>query len=245
MCFLESTPCTLDNSDQLPLRTLRSDNGGEYLSNNFKAFLAEHGIKHELTVTYTPQQNGVAERMNRTLLNLDRAMLHHNDVAKRFWPEAIATAVYVHNRVTSRALPPQKTPNHLWHGRTPDISHLRTFGCNCWYTIPKRKVRKLDPRAAQGLMMGYSKSSKGYKIWDITKEKFIVSRDVRFQESAPRRDSIPTEEIKNTSDFHFKIEVQLSVSETFADHEQRVSPNENHENVNPVVDANHLESEVG
>lgn len=91
------------------LKVLRSDNSGEYLSNEFKAYLAQHGIKHELTVAYTPQQNGVAERMNRTLLDLTRAMLHHKNIDKIFWAEALTTAVYIRNRVTSRALFPNLT----------------------------------------------------------------------------------------------------------------------------------------
>ena len=168
-----------ETSDPLKLKALRSDNGGEYLSNEFKDFLLMHGIKHELTVAYTPQQNGVAERMNRTLLDLTRAMLHHRDVDKCFWAEAIATAVYIRNRVTSRSLPSTTTPYHLWHGKAPEIGHLRVFGCTCWYTIPKRKTKKLDRRAAEGIMVGYSKLSKGYKIWDIEQKKFVVSRDVQ------------------------------------------------------------------
>ncbi len=71
------------------------------MSNNFKKYLSDHGIQHQLTLAYTPQQNGVAERMNRTLMNLVRSMLHHKRIDKRFWAEALATAVYVRNRVTS------------------------------------------------------------------------------------------------------------------------------------------------
>jgi len=113
------------------LKVLRSDNGGEYLSNTFKQYLSDEGIKHELTVPYTPQQNGTAERMNRTILDLTRSMLHHKNISKRFWGEAMATAVYVRNRVTSRSLPPKLTPYHLWYGTAPNISHLRIFGSPC------------------------------------------------------------------------------------------------------------------
>ena len=166
----------------IKLKILRSDNGGEYLSNEFKQFLSDHGIKHELTVSYTPQQNGVAERMNRTLLNLVRSLLYHKNIEKRFWAEAMATAVYVRNRVTSRALPANTTPHHIWHGTTPNLSHLRVFGSQCWYVVPKQKVKKLDPRAREAIMMGYSTQSKGYKFWDIESKKFVVSRDVKFIE---------------------------------------------------------------
>ncbi len=81
---------------------MRTDNGCEYLSNKFRAYLSENGIHHQLTVAYTPQQKSVAERMNRTLMNLVRSMLHHKSIEKKVWAEALATAVYVRNRVTSR-----------------------------------------------------------------------------------------------------------------------------------------------
>ena len=170
-------------AESTKLKILRSDNGGEYLSDKFRQYLDDSGIKHELTVAYTPQQNGVAERMNRTLLDLVRSMLHHHGIEKRFWAEALATAVYVRNRVTSRALGNNVTPHHLWHGQAPDLSHMRVFGARCWYVLPRAKVKKLDPRAREAVMMGYSAQSKGYKLWDVESKKFVVSRDVRFDES--------------------------------------------------------------
>ena len=173
-----------DNTDEtIKLKVLRSDNGGEYLSNNFKQYLKDNGIHQELTVAHTLQQNGVAERMNRTLFDLVRSMLHHKSIEKRFWAEALATAVYTRNRVTSRALPDNITPHHIWHGKTPDLSHMRVFGSKCWYIVPKKKVKKLDTRAREAVMMGYSKQSKGYKLWDIESEKFVISRDVKFDET--------------------------------------------------------------
>ena len=127
-------------SDSNRLKALRTDNGGEYLSNEFKKYLADHGIHHQLTVAYTPQQNGVAERMNRTLMNLVRSMLHHKSIDKRFWAEALATAVYVRNRVTSRGLPLNLTPHHIWMGCAPNLEHMRVFGYRCWYCWRKGEV---------------------------------------------------------------------------------------------------------
>ncbi len=149
------------------LKTLRTDNGGEYISHEFKSFLQEHGIQHQLTVAYTPQQNGVAERMNRTILDFVRSLLHTARLEKKFWAEALATAVYIRNRVFSQSLAKTVTPHHRWTGNSPDLSHLRIFGSKCWYIVPKSKVRKLDARSKAGVMVGYSSVSKGYKIWDI------------------------------------------------------------------------------
>ena len=185
------------------LKALRSDNGGEYLSNEFKEFLQENGIKHELTVVYSPQQNGIAERLNRTLLNLVRSMLYHHNIPKKFWAEALATAVYVRNRVTSRALPRNITPYYLWHGSKPDLSHLRVFGSKCWYVTPRAKLKKLDPRSQEAMMVGYSKQNKGYKLWNAKINRFVVSRDVKFAENLsfyPSRNETDIAEIQSTSE---------------------------------------------
>jgi len=229
-------------SFEAKLKVLRSDNGGEYLSNEFKAYLAQHGIKHELTVAYTPQQNGVAERMNRTLLDLTRAMLHHKNMDKIFWAEALTTAVYIRNRVTSRALSPNLTPHHLWHGKAPMLSNLRVFGSRCWYTIPRKKVKKLDHRAAEGMMCGYSKSSKGYKIWDLNKKKFVISRDVKFDES----DEEPISDPKPTATAFLDIEDDVvevgeesdtSSSDSSSDTEHEPENSENPEQIASTSDA--------
>ncbi len=110
------------------LKELRTENGGECLSNEFKKYLADQGIQHKLTVAYTPQQNGAAERMNRALMNLARSTLHHRGIDKRFWAEALATAVYDRDRVTSRGLPIDTTPHHIWMGCAPNLEHMRVFG---------------------------------------------------------------------------------------------------------------------
>ena len=167
------------------VKTIRTDNGGEYTSRAFQEYLDDHGISHQLTVPYTPQQNGVAERMNRTLIDLVRCMIHSENVPKHFWAEALNTAVYIRNRAPNKALPKDKTPFALWHSTIPDLSHLRVFGSKCWYVQPKSKLKKLDARSREALMMGYAQKSKGYKLWDIELKKMIISRDVKFCEIQP------------------------------------------------------------
>lgn len=164
------------------IKALRTDNGGEYISLKFKDYLEKHGIQHQLTVAYTPQQNGVAERMNRTLMDCARSMLHSANLEEQFWAEALATAVHIRNRVLSRSLPSNQTPFHRWMGKPPDFSYLRVFGSRCFYVTPKTKKKKLDARARPGIMLGYPSQSKGYKIWDVDSKKMIVSRDVQFLE---------------------------------------------------------------
>ena len=166
---------------------LRTDRGGEYLSTEFKSFLIENGTQHQMTAAYTPEQNGVAERLNRTWVNLVRSMLTHKKVTKGFWAEALANAVYVRNRVTSRAIPAKMTPYHLWMKSVPNVGHLRVFGSKCWYTLPNQNIQKLDALAKEAMSLGYAENSKAYKLWDSDLHKVIVSRDVTFDESSSGR----------------------------------------------------------
>ena len=184
------------------IKVLRTDNGGEYISAAFKSYLEQHGITHHTTIPYTPQQNGVAERMNRTLIDLVRSMLHAKNMDKKFWAEALNTAVYIRNRAISRALPDCTTPYQRWHGTKPDLSHCRVFGSKCFYVLPKNKVKKLDPRAREAIFVGYLENSKGYKLWDPDSRRCVMSRDVTFREeagSAPISIDVETKSSSDTS----------------------------------------------
>ena len=128
------------------VKSVRSDNGGEYVSKAFTKFCAEKGITQQMTNPYTPEQNGVSERLNRTIIEAVRSMLIHSNLPSKFWAEAVQTAVYVQNRVPTSAVR-NMTPYECWFGRKPDISNLRVFGCICYYHIPDEQRRKLDPKA--------------------------------------------------------------------------------------------------
>jgi len=137
------------------LKMLQSDNGGEYLSNAMKQFFEDRGILHRLTAPGNPFQNGVAERMNRTLLELVRSMLHDKNVPKEFWAEALQVACHVRNRVTTRGLSSSTTPFEVMFGSKPNLSYLRVFGSRCWYTLQGEKTNKLDARANEAMLIGY------------------------------------------------------------------------------------------
>ena len=110
-------------------------------------------------------------------------MLQSAKLDKKFWAEALATAVQIWNPVLSRSLPENETPFHGWMGKRPDFSYLRVFGSECYYVTPKNKRKKLDVRSRPGIMLGYPQLSRCYKIWDTQTNKVIVSRDVTFVES--------------------------------------------------------------
>lgn len=159
---------------------LRCDNGGEYISTDFRNFCKSKGIMLDYTVPYTPQQNGKAERMNRTLVEKGRAMIDESGVDKQFWGEAIRCATYILNRSPACSLP-DKTPAEIWLNRKPDVSNLRIFGSVAYSHIPKEFRHKFDTKTKKCLMVGYSPT--GYRLWDIDQNKIIVSRDVLFNEN--------------------------------------------------------------
>ena len=174
---------TTTNDAGRAIGTLRTDNGGEYLSSAFQNYLKEKGIRHELTVPHSPQQNGVSERMNRTLVESARSMIAHAGLSNIFWAEAISAAAYVRNRLPTTALKEGETPYERWYGRKPDVSHFRVFGCMAYAHVPDCERRKLDAKSKKMRFVGYSLTSKGYRLFDETNRKLYIRRDVEFNES--------------------------------------------------------------
>ncbi|XP_026395891.1 uncharacterized protein LOC113290509 [Papaver somniferum] len=164
------------------IKTLRSDRGGEYKSNEFADFCKKDGIKRKFTAAFTPQQNGVAERKNRTILNMVRSVLYTSGVPKNFWPEVVQWSVYVLNRSPTQSVI-NMTPIEAWSGEKPCVSHLRVFGCIAYAHVPDEKRKKLDDKGVKCVFLGYSDVSKAYKLFDPITEKIMTSRDVVFDET--------------------------------------------------------------
>jgi hypothetical protein len=129
---------------------LRTDNGREFLSNDFQAYLQHKGIRHELTTPYNPEHNSVIERDNHTVVECARSMLHHRSLPLEFWGEAVNTTFYILNSVSSRTLH-GVTPYTKWYGEPPDVSYFREFGSLCYGHIPKQIRQKLDSKARECL----------------------------------------------------------------------------------------------
>ena len=140
------------------------------------------GINREFTIKKTPEQNGVAERMNRTIQETMRSMLSESGLPKRFWAEALSTAIYLRNRSPTKAVIGM-TPLESWSGKKPNVEHLRVFGCLCYAHIPKDERKKLDSKAREAVFMGYGMERKGYRLYDMNLRKIFFSRDVLFNES--------------------------------------------------------------
>lgn len=216
-----------ENQTGKTIKCLRSDNGGEYINKKFEFELDKYGIVRQLSCPYSPQQNGVAERFNRTILDLTRAMLIDANTPKSFWAEAVNTACYIRNRCP---LDDGRTPEEIWTGRKPSVKHLRPFGCKAFAHIPKESRKKLDARATECIMLGYGGVSKGYRLWDLEKRSLIVSRDVVFVENEfplKERATIETIDYSDLSSESFAIEVQQDQSSDIQQPvEQQVQENE-------------------
>ena len=164
-----------------PIGTLRSDGGGEYVGRAFEQYLASKGIQHQLTIRYTPEQNGVAERYNRTICESARAMIAQSELPKRFWAEAVATAAYTRNRLPTKAT--QTTPHELWFKSKPDVSKFKVFGCSAYSHIPDQLRTKLDDKAERMVFVGYGTRCKGYRLYNPNTDEVVTRRDVVFDES--------------------------------------------------------------
>ncbi|KAK4401017.1 Retrovirus-related Pol polyprotein from transposon TNT 1-94 [Sesamum angolense] len=165
------------------IKVLRSDRGKEYNNSEFDKFCEEEGIEHQTTVSYNPQQNGVSERKNRTVMEMARSMLQEKHLPKAFWAEAVYTAVYLLNRCPTKAVQ-NMTPIEAWSGKKLSAKRLRVFGSICYVHIPTEKRHKLEEKTEKGIFLGYSTQSKGYRIYNLKTKKLIISRDVEFDEDA-------------------------------------------------------------
>ena len=177
---VRETLVMLENQCGHKVQRVRSDNGTEYLNNELGSFLRERGIVHETTAPYTPEQNGAAERLNRTLVERVRAMLSDARLEFDLWADAVITASYIRNR--SPAAGRDKTPYELFLGKVPDVSHMRVFGARAFVHVPKELRRKLEPVAREGVFIGYAPNSKAYRILMHDNDRVEVSRNVVFDE---------------------------------------------------------------
>lgn len=170
----------VEKQTERKLKVLRTDNGMEFCSGDFNSFCRKEGIVRHHTIPYTPQQNGVAERMNRTIISKARCMLSNSGLSRKFWAEAASTACHLINCSPSTAID-KKTPIEVWSGSPYDYSQLRVFGCTAYAHVDNGK---LEPRAIKCVFLGYGSGVKAYKLWNPDTQKAFFSRNVVFNESA-------------------------------------------------------------
>ncbi|PKU84173.1 Retrovirus-related Pol polyprotein from transposon TNT 1-94 [Dendrobium catenatum] len=171
----------IENLTSRKIKSIRTDGGGEYMSNKFTQFLQTNGITHQISCPHTPEQNGVAERKYRHIIETTRTILHRASLPYKFWPDAVLTSVYLINRMPASTTN-NYSPFELLHNQKPDYSHLRIFGCACYPLIPSSQRHKLQQTADCCVLLGYSDTYKGYKCLNINTNKTILSRHVKFDE---------------------------------------------------------------
>ena len=174
---------SLTRGSAIKVLGLHSDGGGEFISGLLEKVCQSRGIKQRWSAPHTPQQNGVAERSWRTILDAARAMVIGADLPKATWAEAMNTAVYILNRVPSAALEGD-TPFHRLFGRHANLEHLRVFGCRAYAQVYDQYRKKLDPKAWRGIMVGYDpQNPAAYRIFNPEKRTTSVTAHVTFDEA--------------------------------------------------------------
>ena len=171
------------------MKCFKSDNGGEFCSNEFDSFCSHNGIRRIKVVPRTPQENGVAERMNRTILERARSMRIHARFPLNLWADAINTTIYLINRGPSMALD-GGIPEEMWTGKKVNYSFLRVFGCEAFAHVDKENRNKLDAKSQKCYLIGYGVNDFGYRLWDVDNHKIIRSRDVVFNENNMYKDRL-------------------------------------------------------
>eukprot|EP00253_Pinus_taeda_P033936 PITA_33936 len=160
----------VENQTEKRIKVLRTDNGGEFCSKEFEEFCKKCGIARQRTTPYTPEQNGVAERMKKALMERARSMLSGVGLGQEFWAEAVETACYLVNRSPSSTLE-DKTPQEVWTGKKPSLSYLRVFGCDAYVYVPKEKRTKLDSKSKKSIFIGEVKYVIKYEVQPKEPEK--------------------------------------------------------------------------
>ncbi|GJT21503.1 putative ribonuclease H-like domain-containing protein [Tanacetum coccineum] len=174
----------IENLVDKKVKIIRCDNGTEFKNRVMNEFCEKKGIKREFSVARTPQQNGVAERRNRTLIEAARTMLADSKLPTTFWAEAVNTACYVQNRVII-VKPHNKTPYELFRGRTPALSFMRPFGCHVTILNTLDHLGKFDGKSNDGFFVGYSLTSKAFRVYNIRTRKIEKNLHIRFLQNKP------------------------------------------------------------
>ena len=163
------------------LKRLRSDNGGEFFSNKFSEWLGLRGVVQQSTPSYSPQSNGIAERMNRTLQDKARTIMLESKLPGSLWGEILLTSCVLRNLTPTSSL--SITPLQMWTGEKPSVEHLRVVGCKVYCQLGKEEQRgKFGPRAWIGPLVGYSVNTPGYRVWDPVSHKVWDVRGPDFDE---------------------------------------------------------------
>jgi hypothetical protein len=173
----------LNNEHPNCLKAIHSDNGIEFRNASFDEFYLEHGIDQQFSAPRVPQQNGVVERKNRTLVEMARTMLDEYGTPRRFWADDISTACYVSNQIFFCSIL-ILTPFELWFGRKHFVSHFRPFGCKC-FVLKRGNLGKFESRSFDGILLRYTPHGRSYRVYSFETNTIVESCDVTFDATVP------------------------------------------------------------
>ncbi|KAI3758884.1 hypothetical protein L6452_06456 [Arctium lappa] len=182
--LIKSFILRIENQTNQKVKVIRSDNGTEFKNLDLNTFCEEKGIERQYSAPRTPQQNGVAERRNRTLIEAARSLLADSKLPITFWAEAVNSACYVQNRVLV-VKPKNKTPYELLNKRKPFIGFFKPFGCPCTILNTKSHLGKFDSKLDDGFLVGYSSQSKAYRVFNTSSRIIEESDNVKCNENTP------------------------------------------------------------
>src|SRR5579871_3822923 len=172
------------------IKILRTDGGGEYVNNAMSKYLEEYGIEHQRTVPYTPQQNGVSERFNRTAMEKTRAILHRGNLPLRLWAEVFDTVRYLYTLGPVKGIADGMIPEAIFYKYRDreriSMKYLRVIGCIAYVYIPDKLRTKLDVKSKKCILVRYRILQKEYRVLDPMKDTVIVSRDIIFDKTKIR-----------------------------------------------------------
>ncbi|CAI7864788.1 unnamed protein product, partial [Closterium sp. NIES-53] len=206
------------------VKAICTDRGGEFLSKEFSLWLKKNGIRHSLTMPYSPAMNGIAERVNRTITETAHGLLIEAGLLDYFWPDAVRSACVAKNRALTHVGADKWVPYLEWIGRKPKVDMLRVFGCMCMALVPKHlRHNKLGAKAIWVVHLGMAQNSKGWLLWDPFTKKLLVSRDCKFMENLMFKDwkaeneakiGMLFGEVKSSGLEHVQLPLELSSSNT-------------------------------
>jgi hypothetical protein len=173
----------LNNEHPNYLKVICSDNVTEFRNASFDQFCLEHGVDQQFFGPCVPQQNGVVERKNHTLVEMVRTMLDEHRTPRRFWADAISTACYISNRIFLCSIL-YLTPFKLRFGRKISVSHLRPFGCKC-FVLKWGNLDKCESHSSDDILLRYTPHGRSYRVFNLETNTVVGSCDVTFDKSAP------------------------------------------------------------
>ena len=178
---LQNFFCLVQTQFHSKVQVIRTDNGSEFVNVECNKLFTSLGIVHQRTCIHTPQQNGIAERKHKHILEVARAIKYQGHIPIKFWGHCVLSVAYIINRLPTQVLH-GKSPYEKFHKQQPSLQHLRVLGCLC-FAKNMYIQDKFQPRSVVAVHMGYSENTKGYILYDLKNKYFFLSRDVLFRES--------------------------------------------------------------